>query len=418
MAVIVAYGSPSLGHVFPLAALLVELAARGHEVHLRTMADQVAAMRAAGLHAEAVDARIEAIQGQDWLARNIFDVLSSSLTVLCERAPLEVEDLTRAVSLLRPDAIIVDANCWGALSAAEAGEVPWTVFSPFTPYLSSQHAPPFGPGFRPLPGPLGRARDAMMRPIVRYLFDRPALPSINEVRAALNLPPVASIDALMRTAPMMLAVGGEPFEYPHPDWADTVHFIGACDYRQDASGDEEWLAAVDLPIVLVGTSSLAQRDARLGEIALRALADEPVHVVVTFPGAMPARLPHTPNSTVRRFVSHDAVLDRAVCVLSHGGMGTTVRALARGVPVCVVPFGRDQAEVARRVHVAGCGTRLSPRWLGPARLRRAVLRAATMTEGAQRVAAGFAATGGVVRGADLIEQRLLSLPGAGAPAVG
>ena len=31
----------------------------------------------------------------------------------------------------------------------------------------------------------------------------------------------------------------------------------------------------------------------------------------------------------------------------------------------------------------------------------------TLTEGARRVAAGFAATGGVARGADLIEQRVL-----------
>ena len=31
----------------------------------------------------------------------------------------------------------------------------------------------------------------------------------------------------------------------------------------------------------------------------------------------------------------------------------------------------------------------------------------TMTDGARRVAAGFAATGGVARGADLIEQRVL-----------
>ena len=30
-----------------------------------------------------------------------------------------------------------------------------------------------------------------------------------------------------------------------------------------------------------------------------------------------------------------------------------------------------------------------------------------MTEGARRVAAGYAATGGVARGADLIEQRML-----------
>ena len=81
--------------------------------------------------------------------------------------------------------------------------------------------------------------------------------------------------------------------------------------------------------------------------------------------------------------------------------------LAHGVPVCVVPFGRDQFEVARRVEVAGCGTRLPAKRLSVERLHRKVREAMTMTDGAKRVAAGFAATGGVARGADLFEQRVL-----------
>ena len=83
------------------------------------------------------------------------------------------------------------------------------------------------------------------------------------------------------------------------------------------------------------------------------------------------------------------------------------QALARGVPVCVVPFGRDQFEVARRVEVARCGTRLPARKLTAARLSAKVRQAMTMTDGVRRVAAGFAATGGVARGAELIEQRVL-----------
>ena len=58
------------------------------------------------------------------------------------------------------------------------------------------------------------------------------------------------------------------------------------------------------------------------------------------------------NATVCQFAPHHAALERAVCAITHGGMGTTVKALDRGVPVCVVPFARDQAEVARRVQVA------------------------------------------------------------------
>lgn len=412
MAVILAYGSPALGHLYPLGALLRELGARGHRVHLRTLAGGVPTMRAAGIHSEAVDPRIEAITGRDWLAPNALGVLKTTIDVLCRRAVIEVDDLRRALARVRPDALIVDANCWGAMSAAEASDVPWLVFSPFTPYLRSRAAPPFGPGLRPLPGPVGMVRDASMRPFVSCLFDRRIVPRVNALRAGLGVPSVMSVDGLMRRAPLLLAVGGEPFEYPHPDWRD-VHFIGACEFEPARADVPDWIAAIDRPVVLVTTSSIAQADAELGRIALRALADEPVHVVATFPAGVPHGLPHTDNATVSRFVDHGAVLDRAICAVTHGGMGTTVKALDRGVPVCAVPFARDQAEVARRVQVARCGTRLPAKRLTEARLRTAVREATTMADGARRVAAGFAATGGVARGADLIEQRLLSsvLPG-------
>jgi hypothetical protein len=42
-------------------------------------------------------------------------------------------------------------------------------------------------------------------------------------------------------------------------------------------------------------------------------------------------------------------------------------------------------------------------------LRTKVREAMTMTDGAKRVAAGFKATGGTTRGADLFEQRVLGL---------
>lgn len=407
MAVILAYGSPALGHLLPTGALLAELTRRGHEVHLRTMSAGVASMRSIGVHAEPVDPRIEAIAGNDWQARNALGVLKLTIDVLCRRAVLEVDDFRRALGATRPDAVIVDANCWGALSAADAGDQPWLLFSPFTPYLRSRGVPPFGPGFRPLPGIVGEIRDATVRPIVRHLFDRPMLPRVNAIRAGLDLPPVASVDAFIRRAPLVLAVGGEPFEYPHPGWSGVVHHIGACAFEPSTAATPEWIDAIERPIVLVNTSSLRQGDEALGRIALRALADEDVHVVATFPAGVPAGLPRPENATVCRFVPHAAILAHASCAITHGGMGTTLKALDRGVPVCVVPFARDQAEVARRVEMARCGTRLTAKKLTAARLRAKVRKAMTMADGAQRVAAGLAATGGVAHGADLIEQRLL-----------
>jgi UDP:flavonoid glycosyltransferase YjiC (YdhE family) len=90
-------------------------------------------------------------------------------------------------------------------------------------------------------------------------------------------------------------------------------------------------------------------------------------------------------------------------------MGATQKALARGVPVCAVPFGRDQFEVARRVEVAGAGTRLPARRLTPERLRDKVRQAMACGDGARQIARAFAAAGGPRAAADAIERRL-SLP--------
>jgi MGT family glycosyltransferase len=233
------------------------------------------------------------------------------------------------------------------------------------------------------------------------------LPQLNEVRVGLGVPPVTSADEFWRRAPLMLVATGKPFEYPQGDWGDGVQMIGPCSLDPEPDALPDWLAAIDRPIVLVTTSSEKQGDDNLIRTAMAALANEPVHVVATVPAGQPDDFAKTPNATVCQLIPHGAVLDRAVCAVTHGGMGATQKALARGVPVCVVPFGRDQFEVARRAEVARCGTRLPAKKLSPERLRAKVQEAMTMAGGARRVAEGFAATGGVARGAALFEQRVL-----------
>src|SRR5690606_40914775 len=107
------------------------------------------------------------------------------------------------------------------------------------------------------------------------------------------------------------------------------------------------------------------------------------------------------------------LLERAVCVVCHGGMGITQKALAAGVPVCVVPQGRDQHEVARRVEVAKAGVTLRRERLTPARLLDAVRNARSRREGAMRVAEGFRSAGGPARAASELER----LIGARSPSV-
>ncbi len=327
--------------------------------------------------------------------------------MLARRAAIEVADIGAAIRSVKPDVVLVDANCWGAISALEAQRTqasPWLVFSPFIPYLDSPGSPPFGPGARPRAGLAGRVRDLGIRTVTSTIFDRPFRDSINPVRAALRLAPVRSADELLRRAPGVLVATGKPFEYAHTEWGESVHMIGPAVFEPPMHGPPGWLDDIELPVVLVTRSSVRQADAALVHTALRALDGEPVHVVATHPaGAVDINPTTHRHATLTWFVPHSVVLDRAVCVVTHGGMGITQKALSRGIPVCAVPFGRDQFEVARRVEIARAGTRLPVRHLTVSRLRHKVLSAITMTTGAQAVAAGFAATGGVCHGANLVE---------------
>jgi MGT family glycosyltransferase len=407
MATVLAYTSPALGNLLPMAALLAELQNRGHRIVLRTHVDGVAAVAALGFDAAAIDPRIESIEMTDWKATNARQALTAAMEVFGLRGGYEVDDLRAAIDDVGPDVLLIDPNCWGASAVADAGSLPWAAFWPFTPFLQCRGVPPFGPGLPPWPGLLGKVRDAMLRPLVTGTFEKVMLGPLNSARAKAGAGPVSSADQYARRAPLILVASAEPFEYPHPDWGDAVALIGSCEYEPPATSATDWLAHVDAPIVLVTTSSERQGDHALGVTAMQALADEPVHAVATFPSGVPDRLDVPPNATALRYVPHGALLDRTVCAVTHGGMGATQKALARGVPVCVVPYGRDQLEVARRVQVSRSGTRLASSKLNPARLRAKVLEAMSMTEGARRVAAGLAAAGGVSRGADLIEQRLL-----------
>ncbi|MET0473789.1 MAG: nucleotide disphospho-sugar-binding domain-containing protein [Mycobacterium sp.] len=410
MATILAYTSPALGHLLPICALLTELHSRGHTVCLRTLATGVEIGRSLGFRVDAIDPRIEAIAQDDWMATNPVASLKLGVSVFTRRAVHEVTDLAEAVSEVRPDAMLVDVNCWGAQSAAEAGRVPWACFSPYTAPLRSPGVPPFGLGLRPLRGALGTVRDAAVQSVVIGGLERVIMPSLNGIRADVGVTPVGSMDEFLRRAGLILIASGKPFQYPLTEWGDSVQMIGPCVLDPGAAVAPDWLVSIDRPIVLVTTSSEKQADAALLIAAMAALADDPVHVVATLPAGPPDEAFTTPpNATVRGFVPHGVVLDRAVCAVTHGGMGATQKALARGVPVCAVPFGRDQFEVARRVEAARCGTRLPAKKLTAARLRAKVHEAMGMAAGARRVAAGFAATGGVTRGADLVEQRLLGL---------
>lgn len=406
MSRILAYTSPGRGHVYPLIPILDELGRRGHEISLRTLESAVPLALSRGFHAARISPDIEALAHHDWRARNPRAALIHAMRIFATRAQHEAPDLRQAIAEERPDALLIDINCWGALGAAEAWGGRWASFCPYPLPLSSPDAPPFGPGLRPARGPIGRIRDRLMRPLVTGVFERAMLPPLNLVRRDIGLGPFANADEMFRRPELLIYMTAEPFEYPRRDWPASVVMVGPCEW-EPPSAAPPWLDAIKEPIVLVTTSSEFQNDGRLVGAALEALEGEHVAVVATLPAGDLTQFRIPTNARVERFVPHGSVLDRAVCAVTHAGMGATQKALSRGVPVCAVPFGRDQLEVARRVEVAGAGTRLPAKRLNPERLRSKIREAMTKAEGAARIAAAFKSAGGPVAAADAFETRLL-----------
>lgn len=399
-----AYTNALLGHVYPTVPTLLELRRRGHDVVVVTAASAVEPLCALGLDAVAVDPRLEEIESGDWRARTAMGAFTRDLRALLRRAELEIPDLDRAIARHRPDGLLIDVTAFGASGVAERSGLPWAHAVHFPIPIPSRDVPPYGLGLAPRADRFGRVRDAVVRRALLRPVERMMLAESNPVRVGLGLPPLREPADVYASAPLVLYYSAEPFDYPRSDWPATVRRVGPGVWEPPSDTDLRWLDDVDQPIVLVTCSSDFQNDGRLIQAAFDALADQDVFVVATSAGVEPSgfSLPH--NAHLARYLPHGPILARAAAVVCHAGMGIVQKALANGVPVCAVPFGRDQFEVGRRVAVSGAGVLRSARRLSVPRLRAAVLETISRAPAAQRVADGFAAAGGASAAADAMEQ--------------
>jgi MGT family glycosyltransferase len=404
------------GHLFPAIAILEELRRRDHVVVMRTLASEVKMLRDLGFEAHPVAAEIEMVANDDWRARTPLGAARRAADTFCARARHDAPDLAQAIDREQPDALLVDVAAWGALATAEAWGGPWAAFCPLLLPVPSRKTPPYGPGLPPAKGAAGRLRDLLGARVVEAGFDRAVRQRLNAVRAAVPVDPLEHAHELFLRPPTLLYMTAAGFDYPRSGLPRNTVMVGPCAW--DPPGRlPDVLAKVEEPLVLISTSTDFQNDGNLVHTALTALAEEPCHAVATVPAASLGDLRVPANATVVPFAPHTPILAHASCAITHGGMGATQKALAHGVPVCAVPFGRDQLEVARRVEVSGAGTRL-PAWrLNPDRLRRKVREAIAMRSGAERVARSFAASGGPEAAAEIIE-RLQKEDGPSAPGAG
>ena len=96
---------------------------------------------------------------------------------------------------------------------------------------------------------------------------------------------------------------------------------------------------------------------------------------------------------------HSEVLKHAALMVTHAGHGSVVKALAAGVPMVMMPFGRDQNEIAARAAYPGAGVKLGMD-ASAAKIARAVqtvLDDPAYRDAAQRAAKTIASEAGARR---------------------
>jgi UDP:flavonoid glycosyltransferase YjiC (YdhE family) len=164
-----------------------------------------------------------------------------------------------------------------------------------------------------------------------------------------------------------------------PETVPAAH--GTHRIRPEIPGDPAaalpaWADALDQhPVVYVslGTAPLFNQPQKFAPL-LEGLTAEAVEVVVTVGDlndpAVFGELP--PTVHVENWLPLSPLLPRCDAVLCHAGTGTTLAALAAGLPLVLVPQGADQFDNARACERAGAARILMPDQVTPAAVRDAV----------------------------------------------
>ncbi|HYH34167.1 MAG TPA: nucleotide disphospho-sugar-binding domain-containing protein [Nocardioides sp.] len=276
----------------------------------------------------------------------------------------------------RCDAVVAEMPLLGALAAGRSLGRPTVALMTLCYAAPHPHMPPFGSGWGPGRGPFGRTRNRLGAALAHRLWDR-GVPALDQARAGLGLGPVGShlwdqLDELDR----VLVLTAREFDLPCESLPPNVRYVGP---QLDDPGWADRPVALpegEEPLVVVSLSSTPMDQIDLFRRVLRGLLGLQVRVVVTTgpavdPADVVAGLDLSPAVSVVPSAPHAQLLPHASAVVTHGGHGTVMKALAANCPVVCMPLGRDQPDNAARLVTAGAGIRLRPS-ARPATIARAV----------------------------------------------
>lgn len=331
------------GHFGPLIPVARACLAAGHEVRVAAPASFASAVGRAGLeHAPFADVPPEVmgpILGQ--LPELSFE--AANATVMADvfarlDAQAALPDLKQLVDSWGPDLIVRESCEFGSLVAAEWAGIPHVEVAMSMGSILETCGPI-------LAAPLAELSELAGLPADRVAHALAGATRLTSVPAVLDGP------------------GPNTGPLPPSLRSSVVHRFRDPDSTSAAARLPEPWGDPEQPLVYVTFGSVT---AGLGPFAamydqtLAALADMPIRVLMTTGGAGDVPVDPVPaNAHVESWWPQADVMAQSSAMIGHGGFGTTMLALAAGVPQVVSPlFASDQVANAERVAGFGAGVQL------------------------------------------------------------
>jgi hypothetical protein len=360
------------GHFHPLAVLAAALVDRGNQVQFATEKGFVSQIEADGFEAVELPERDPPVGSHEWDSwmreREQEDLGVRGPLILgwfWDGAMRALPSIREAIDRWHPDVIVREQTAWGAAVAAEITGLPCATFH-----------------FRPTPAGL----------LATIIGDR--------ITRDLEAVGVAGDGSILDTDRHLGLYGGPPGWFDENELGPCAQLIQPPLIAAREQEAPTWLESMgaDRPLVYVTMGTVFNRDAALFRAILGGLANSNVDALITVgpkrPGGVTAeQLGDLPEGIrVEEYVTQSLVLPRASAVVGHGGYGTTMGALAHGLPLICIPQAaldnRANAECAAGIGAGvivddASSSKISAAIssvLGDAAMRAAAERAATSLE--------------------------------------
>jgi UDP:flavonoid glycosyltransferase YjiC (YdhE family) len=349
---IAAWGSP--GHLGPALTAAQQLRGRGHNARFIARPDARDAVEAAGFRFAAWQRTPSfsplALPGDS--LRSAYDHL------IFGPAAARAADTRNELGDAPTDALLTDTGLFGSALAAEAAGIPYAFLSPTISLRPLPGVPPLHSGLSAPRTPMEHAQvDAANDRFVSVMNQW--LPMLNEARATQGLAPLGHVlDLFDRAARLLLAISAA-FDFPANYLPKNVRYIGPLLDRSVWSKPwtSPWrLQESNRPRALVSFSTTVQNQTDPLHRTMNAIAGIEMDALVTLgPALDDGRFRQPTNITLLPNAPHDAIMKEVSLVVTHGCHGTVSRALRHGLPLLVMPMGRDQSDIALRVEARGVG---------------------------------------------------------------